>query len=417
MIPTSLELSSGFAAAAWVSLALAVLPALLVLVNLSAYRRLPSISGRPKDPARPSTNSSDTATGGRTRLSVLIPARNEEATIVPALRAVLRNPDPDLEVLVLDDHSTDATAARIEEVRSEDPRVRRVVGKDLPQGWCGKQHACWQLAQAARGDVFVFLDADVRLAPDALHRLAAHLDAHPDLRLLSGVPAQITRTFAEKLLIPLIHFVLLGYLPMPAARKLRWAAFGAGCGQLFVAGRDAYFAVDGHRGIRDSLHDGVQLPRAFRRGGFDTDLVDATDLASCRMYSNAREVWTGLGKNATEGMAHPAAILPWTVLLLGGHVLPWCLLILGTVIPVSNAAFGAALAGAGLGLGTRLVLAARFRQSFAGALAHPLGIAALVAIQWQALLRRWRGRPMEWRGRRYGHPVRLRANPSPSRAA
>lgn len=367
------------------ALVLAALPALLFTLNLACYRRLPRLHGAPRPPAAPP------------RLSVLIPARNEEEAIVPAVESILASSGVELEVLVLDDHSTDATAARVLRLAARDPRVRPVEGRPLPAGWCGKQHACWQLAREARHGLLVFMDADVRLAPDALARMAAFLGARPRVQLASGVPRQLTGTFLERLLIPLIHFVLLGYLPMARMRACTRTGYAAGCGQLFLARRGAYFAADGHRAIRDSLHDGVKLPRAFRRAGFLTDLFDATDLATCRMYRSGGEVWRGLGKNATEGLAHPAAIAPWTLLLVGGHVLPWAALMMawGTnLAPLAAAACA-------LSLWPRLVAAARFRQSWLGAALHPLGVLALVVIQWEALAARWRGRPQEWRGRRY----------------
>src|SRR5205807_74198 len=118
--------------------------------------------------------------------------------------------------------------------------------------------------------------------------------------LVSGIPRQETGTFFERLLIPLIHFILLGFLPMKRMRSTRKPAYAAGCGQLFLARRMAYDAMGGHAIIRSSLHDGLTLPRAFRRAGFQTDLCDATDLATCRMYCGAGEVWHGLAKNATE---------------------------------------------------------------------------------------------------------------------
>lgn len=386
--------------------ALALLPTTLALLNLPFYRRLP-LPSQPQPQPQPQHPS-------RSRLSVLIPARNEEHAIGPAIDSILAHPDPTLEVLVLDDHSSDRTAERVEAIRAQDPRVRLISGRDLPAGWCGKQHACWQLASAAKGDILVFVDADVRLSPDALTRLALHLEHHPELHLVSGVPRQITGTFLEKLLIPLIHLVLLGYLPMLAARLTRWPAFAAGCGQLFAARRAAYFTVDGHRSIRASLHDGVQLPRAFRRNGHQTGLFDATDIAACRMYPSAAEVWKGLGKNATEGLAQPAAILPWTVLLLGAHVLPWFLLASALVTPLHPFTLTTATTAAALTLTLRLLLAWRFQQSILGALLNPLGVAALVWIQWAALARRWRGQPMEWRGRQYAHAGSVPAKPHPT---
>jgi hypothetical protein len=268
------------------------------------------------------------------------------------------------------------------------------------------------LAREARHELLVFIDADVRLEPSALPRLASWFRNQPRLHLASGVPRQVTVTFAERLLIPLIHFVLLSYLPLLAARLSRWTAFAAGCGQLFVARREAYFAAGGHAAIRSSLHDGVKLPRAFRSRGFRSDLFDATDVAVCRMYQDAGTVWRGLGKNATEGMANPAAIGPWTVLLGGGHILPWLLLPLAPWLgPDALAPIAAAAA---LSLLPRLIAAARFRQSWLGAFLHPLGVAGLLAIQWQALLRRLRGQPMEWRGRKYPQSPEMPNHPCPT---
>ena len=107
----------------------------------------------------------------------------------------------------------------------------------------------------------VFVDADVRLAPDALSRMVGHMQRHPDLGLASGFPAQVTVTWSERLLLPLIHFLLLGFLPIAAMRRHISPGFGAGCGQLFIARAGAYRDAGGHGAIRASLHDGITLPR------------------------------------------------------------------------------------------------------------------------------------------------------------
>jgi glycosyltransferase involved in cell wall biosynthesis len=329
---------------------------------------------------------------------VLIPARDEEASIGAAVASVLANRDVELEVVVMDDCSRDRTADVVRELAAADPRVRLVTAPPLPPGWCGKQHACWRLAAEARHPHLLFLDADVRLAPDALARLVQLFDRSP-VDLWSGVPHQRTGTLVEKLVVPLIHFLLLGYLPLPGVRWSRRPSFAAGCGQLFAARRDAYLAAGGHRAIRASRHDGLALPRAFRRAGLRTDLVDATDLASCRMYRSARELWRGFAKNATEGMASPKAIGPWTALLLGGQVAPYLLLAGGWVAGAGPGFLAPAAAGVALAALPRLVLAARFRQPLLGALLHPVGVLQVLAIQWYALLRTRTGKPVAWKGR------------------
>ena len=216
----------------------------------------------------------------------------------------------------------DATAAIVREISSRrDGRARLVPGQELPPGWCGKQHACWILAQEARHPLLVFLDADVRLGPDALRRMAAMLE-DCGLDLLSGFPRQETVGWFEKLLIPLMHFILLGFLPMERMRRSSDPAFAAGCGQLFLTRREAYDRAGGHSAIRGTLHDGLKLPRAYRVAGLKTDVCDANELVVCRMYRTSSAVWNGLTKNAGEALAAPRLILPMTVILLGGQVLP-----------------------------------------------------------------------------------------------
>jgi hypothetical protein len=179
----------------------------------------------------------------------------------------------------------------------------------------------------------------------------------------------------------------------------------AGCGQLFIVRRDAYAACGGHARLKDSMHDGIQLPRVIRRAGFRTDLFDATDLATCRMYQTNDDTWRGLGKNATEGLASPGTIGPMTALLLGGQVLPFLLLGFASALSTS-ALFGAALAGL-LAYGPRLVAARIFRQPLSVAWLHPLGVLALLVIQWHAFTRHLLGKPFEWKGRHYGAPTRI----------
>ena len=163
--------------------------------------------------------------------------------------------------------------------RLAQPRVRLLQAPDLPKGWCGKMHAANVLGAEASGRWLLFLDADVRLFRDALSRMLAFMKS-TGTALASGVPRQEVVGFLEKLLIPLIHFVLLAFLPMHFMRRSRWKAFGAGCGQLIIVRKDAYEAAGGHAAIKTSRHDGVKLPRAFRTAGFSTLLFDATDVAA-----------------------------------------------------------------------------------------------------------------------------------------
>lgn len=372
-------------------LILSIVAALCALIPaLVFFRNLPLFAAPPPalDDRRPA-------------VSVLIPARDEEATITAAVESALASRGVEVEVVVLDDGSRDHTAALVTALAADDPRVLLKTGPPLAAGWCGKQNACAALAQHARHPVFVFMDADVRLAPDGLARSVSFLEAS-GAGLVSGFPHQETGTFLERLLLPLIHFVLLGFLPIARMRRSTHPAYGAGCGQLFLARRDAYEQSGGHRAIRAAIHDGLALPRTFRKAGIATDLFDATGVAACRMYHSAGEVWRGLRKNAVEALAAPAKILPVTALLLAGQVLPPLLLLLALAGAVPSSTLWAAVPGTLALYAPRLIAVRRFRQPLGSALLHPLGILVFLAIQWAALDRRLLGRPEVWKGRGYG---------------
>ena len=365
------------------ALATAVLPLLVFLTNIPLFRRPCLCTDNPE----------------LLPVSVLIPARNEERSIVAAVQSVLASRDVTLELIVLDDGSTDRTATIVRELAHTDVRLRLEQAPALPAGWNGKQYACWHLASLAQYPVFCFLDADVRLGALALQRMLTEL--HPDSTgMVTGFPRQQTETWMEWLLLPLIHFLLLGFLPLIGERCTRRVNFAAGCGQFLMVRREAYFRTGGHSAIRTTMHDGLLLPRLFRRHGIQTQVYDLTVDAVCRMYRSASEVWRGLSKNATEGIATPARIAPFTLLHAGGQVLPlpillWAL-IRGDALP-----YQLALAAFSLGLIQRIASAVRFRQPMRSALLHPVGVLVLLALEWSALVRKLQGRPASWKDRSY----------------
>ena len=369
-------------------LILSLVAAVCALIPAVLFRRNLQVFGPPPSP------------GGRPAVSVLIPARNEERSIEASVTAALRSEGVELEVVVLDDGSEDRTAEIVSGLAARDSRVRLAQAPPLPSGWCGKQHACAVLGRLARHPILVFVDADVRLAPDGLARSAAFLE-ESGAGLVSGFPRQETVTFLERLLIPLIHFVLLGFLPMRWMRRTLDPAFAAGCGQLFIARRDAYERMGGHEAIRASLHDGITLPRAFRRAGIATDLFDATGIATCRMYHSAAEVWRGLAKNATEGVAAPSKIVPITALLALGQVVPFVLIGLAALGVVPLDVLWGAVPGALAAWMPRWIAVRRFGQPADGAVLHPFAILAFLSLQWYALGRQLLGRPAGWKGRTY----------------
>ena len=303
-----------------------------------------------------------------------------------------------LEVLVYNDDSSDNTPRILERLDAEHDNLRIVPHVHLPQGWVGKQHACHRLASAARGDHVLFIDADVRLEPDAVARALAFAQS-TDSALVSTFPRQIVRTLSELLLVPNIFFVLLSYLPLDRMRTTLEPATSAACGQFVLVRADAYEASGGHAACRDSMHDGIRLPRLVRRAGYRTDLFDGTDLASVRMYRGARETWHGFAKNTYEALGSPVLLVVFSMVHLLAQVAPWALLPFAIAESDQPAAF---LAGATVlaHLTHRTALARRFRHPLVLALLHPLAVLALTFNQWHSFALTLTGRRV-WRGRSF----------------
>lgn len=337
-------------------------------------------------------------------VSVCIPARNEEANIEACVRSVLANVDVAVEVLVYDDQSTDATPAILARLVAEDASVRVVPTQPLPQGWNGKQWGCERMGQAAHGQWVLFTDADVRFERDCVARTLARAESL-GADLLSTVPRQVTGSWAEHAVIPLISFVLLSYLPMARMRATTSPAASGACGQFILARRDAWLASGGHAAFRASMHDGIKMPRAFRRAGFRTDLFDGTDLVQCRMYRGLGQVWRGFAKNAYEGLGSPVLLLFVTLLHGCAVLLPWLTLALG-LAGVAMAPWVPWVAALTIvaGFAQRIVLARRFAHAWASVALHPVGILMLTVIQWHSLWLHLTGR-RAWKGRTAGAPA------------
>ena len=368
----------------WVVLAFASLTTLCFLGNFLLFHKC----GQSKDGSSlPS-------------VSVLIPARDEAEVIRTSVEAVLANHGVNLEVVVLDDQSRDQTPEIVRELARSDGRVRLIQGQALASGWCGKQYACGQLAEHARYDELLFIDADVRLRANAIERCLAERQRR-GVDLLSGFPRQIVGTLGEALLLPLMHIVLLTYLPFPLMRLTKLRSASAGCGQLFLTSREAYRRSGGHGAIRLSMHDGVTLPRAYRHVGLKTDVVDASDLAACRMYHGWRETVDGLLKNAHEGIANRPLIVPFTAMMVMGYVAPILMVFLELSCDASTATLQRVVVAAAISYLPRILSAVRFDRAWYVVPLFPLSVLIFLMIQWLAFVRLCRGQPSTWRGRVY----------------
>lgn len=376
----------------WSSLAASSFVAAMFLINLLFFRKTKSLGG---------LLSEGHSTASVTReVSVLVPARNEALRIGPLLDSVLASQGVRCEICVLDDESQDGTAAIVQDYSQRHSNVRLLKGASIPAGWSGKQFACYQLAQQATHEEMIFLDADVHLSKNALLR-AVDQRRRSGVDLLSGFPRQRVVSMGEQLLIPLIHLILLCFLPFVLMRWTRMVGAAAGCGQFFLTTKQAYERSGGHSSIKQSLHDGIMLPRAYRKSGLKTDLCDASDLATCRMYTSFEETWSGLLKNASEGFAKMPLLPVITLLMLFAFVCPvLCLagqaagLIEATWLPM-------VLCACAMSYLPRILCCLKFDRAWVACLFSPISILLFLVIQWTALIRKSRGRSVQWRQRDY----------------
>lgn len=231
-------------------------------------------------------------------VAVLIPARNEEATIERCVRSLLAQDYPAFRVWVLDDHSTDATRSILDRLAGEDNRLRVLVGMPLPAGWLGKPWACHQLAQAVPEEVplLLFVDADTWHHPHMLTHAVARMEMD-GVDLLSTIPQQITVGLAEMLSVPLIPWSLLTHFPLALAQRFNWPLFAAAIGQMILVRREAYQAVGGHAAVRREVAEDMALARLMARSGRRWRMSVGAGYVFCRMYRSPGQVWEGFGKN------------------------------------------------------------------------------------------------------------------------
>ncbi len=266
---------------------------------------------------------------GAPTVSVLIPARNEAAAIGDCLRCALGQDHPLHEILVLNDDSTDGTGDIIEEVAAEHTIVKQLHGEPLPEGWMGKSHALHQAAARATGDWLLFIDADVKLSPQAL-RQALGMATEDGCDMLSWFAQFDLKSFWERSMMPFIADFIVLFSPLDKVNDPSSDHCIAN-GQFILIRRDVYEKIGGHAAIRASVIDDVSLARAVKFGGWRYRMAFALGLMKTRMYSSLGQIWNGFAKNFYAATKHnpnlglaaiayllltaiaPALLLPWAV--------------------------------------------------------------------------------------------------------
>lgn len=409
------------------ALAIASGALLLTLINLRVYCGTPVTARQPTPPESAPPPAAPPSLP-LPPLFVCIPARNEEHNLEDCVRSLLQSDYPDLRILVYNDASTDSTADILDRLRTADNRVTAVPTAALPEGWNGKQWGCEQMGQFALRSIapnsqpnsqpnpqavppapplpdpfLLFTDADVRFERNAL-TAAASRAGELKADLLSTFPRQITGSLAEILAVPMIHFILFSYLPMPRMRTTNDPASSAGCGQFLLVRARSWSTAGGHAAFKDSMHDGIKLPRNVRKAGLHTDLFDGTDLCRVRMYTGLAQTWRGFTKNAYEGLGSPFLLVFITLIHLLGHIAPPFILIWAALRSADAPSARLAIIGALAGLAwictviQRGILAQRFKQPPAGILLHPFAVAFITIIQWHSFFLHLRGK-RSWKGR------------------
>ena len=372
-----------------VSLALAALPLLvlgLVAFNLVFWPR------RAIAKASADADANDSHVGG---VSVCVPARNEEGGIEACVEGALAAGAD--EVVVVDDGSSDGTPALLRALAARHPALKVVRNDDaLPPGWVGKPRACARLADEARGDALVFVDADVVLRDGAVSALRALQRAY-GADLVTAVPRQRAVTLAEQLVVPLLHQTYTSWLPLPLIWRSRDERFLAANGQILLVERAALARLGGFAAVKADIVDDMALCRAAKRAGLRVLFVDGDALGDCRMYKSAAEVVAGFSKNIHAGVGSVVGVFVAIALYLAAFVVPVVALAAGVV--GGGVTTGVVVAAAAAVVARALVWA-RFRQPLSSLLLFPLGVVVLCGIALNSLRWTLRGR-IEWKGRSY----------------
>ncbi len=340
--------------------------------------------------------------GAPVSVSIVIPARNEVDNIEGCVQAALAQDLDDLQVVVLDDGSTDGTSdilARLAEQAGDRLVVLKGGDQPLPDGWLGKPWACQRAAQAATGDWLLFIDADVRLHPHAAAAAVAWGMDH-DLGMISGLGHLDTQSFWEKVMQPVVGALImagndLDVVNDPERRSDRPLANG----QFILLRRTAWDAVGGHAAVKGAVLDDVGMATAVVGAGLPYNVLMMRELFYCRMYDSLGALWEGWTKNLFTGLRRSFRDLVLLSLIMSVlNLLPFVLLVLGLVGVV-----GPEWLWWGAGLSVTVVavrgwLDHAYDMDIRYGVTQPLAVALLIVLLWHSAIRTVRG-TTKWKGR------------------
>jgi chlorobactene glucosyltransferase len=335
-------------------------------------------------------------------VSVLIPARNEAENIYRCLSSLSRQDYPNLEIIVLDDNSTDRTSEVVRKFAVKDSRISLVNGEPLKKGWLGKCFACQQLAKQAKGDYFVFTDADTLHFASTISKAFAAL-INNRLDALSIYPSQITVTFHERMTVPFINFAILSFMPLLLVKKAKSSFFSTGIGQFFLFKREVYEKFGGHESIKGKILEDIYISKQVKKFGYKIMVFDGSNNIFCRMYHNFDEVIKGFTKVILaafnyNGFMEMIAISFFSILFLAPFLLlPTGVFIFGWSGPVIT--FN--IIQICIILFIKIILAMRFKNRILDVLLTPVSVAYMVLIAGNSYFQAKFGKGIYWKGRTY----------------
>jgi len=324
----------------------------------------------------------------RQLVSVLIPVRNEQDNILALLESIYDQDYTEYEVIILDDGSDDNTYNICEVFASKHHQFRVMKGKKLPHDWLGKNYACHQLAKEAKGDYFLFLDADEKVN-DSLLNSAVHRMRLYNLGLLSLFTNQQMDTFGEKAVVPLMHYILLNLLPLRLVYLVKNSTVAAASGQFMLFDAAIYRKNEWHKQVKDRVVEDVEIMRIVKSSGYNGEALLANGMISCRMYKSYTEAVNGFSKNFLAGFNYSIiTLLIYLVIIIGGPMIVMMTLNLQLIVFMI-----------GLIILTRIMISLSASQNaWLNVLLHPLQMINITIIAFMAIQKHltkttvWKGR-------------------------
>lgn len=249
------------------------------------------------------------------RITVMVPARNEEDNIRGCVESLLSQDYPNFEVLVIDDNSTDKTAAILKEISKSDERLSIYKGSRLPKGWYGKPWALQQLSHYATGDYYLFTDADTVHESNSLAFIVSNM-LHHKADLISALPKELINTFGELINVPIIYIMTTLIMPLPAIDLMKWKQASYCLGQYFCIKADVYKEIDGFEHVKHFITEDVAFGKEVKYRGFKTMFLDGQKYVSCHMYNSYVESFKGFGKNIYSSIGYNLILFTLTFILI-----------------------------------------------------------------------------------------------------